>query len=114
MSLDCYCGQEEWDRYWEPDDDFSVFAMPPSRRNGYRCVSCKKHIADHNAVLKINVFREEEHYLKPRYLCERCGEIYLNLTAAGQCVIIDRNLKLDLQEYWELSGFQKGEMDAER
>ena len=42
MSLDCYCGQDEWDKYWEPDEDFSVFTMPPNRKNGYRCVSCKK------------------------------------------------------------------------
>jgi hypothetical protein len=42
------------------------------------------------------------------FQCERCGEIYLNLTAIGyECLVPSENMEDSLKEYHELSGFRE-------
>lgn len=41
------------------------------------------------------------------YQCERCGEIFLNLVAAGyQCLSPSEDMEESLKEYHKLSGFK--------
>jgi hypothetical protein len=39
-------------------------------------------------------------------MCERCGEIYLNLNALGYCMVPTDEMTEALREYHEISGFQ--------
>ena len=50
-------------------------------------------------------FYGDEVPLAPKFLCERCGEILMNLNDAGLCVTLDHSLEDDLREYWEITGF---------
>lgn len=112
MSISCYC-DDDADTFWYMPEDFSVM---PNRSRRRRCQSCKKLIDAGAVVLELPHFRqprcdfEEEFYgdevpLAPMYMCERCGEILMNLHAAGLCVCLDGNLENDLREYWEMTGF---------
>jgi len=39
------------------------------------------------------------------YLCPECGEIWLNLTDVGYCIPPDDDMKICLQEYHQITGF---------
>jgi len=39
------------------------------------------------------------------YLCESCGEIFLNLNALEYCYYLGDDLRENLQDYWDLTGF---------
>lgn len=41
------------------------------------------------------------------YLCESCGEIFLNLNAIGYCYYLGDDIRENLKEYWDLTGFIK-------
>lgn len=113
LSCNCdYDGSDYGIYYYVPEDFISMPKL--SRRK--RCWSCHQFIAPGSAVLEFKNFRgprcwyEENRFgdeisLASKYLCENCGEIYLNLQAAGFCVIIDRNIREDLAEYWQIKGF---------
>lgn len=112
MGISCDCdGDYDW--WFEPADDFSAM---PRRTRRCRCASCKKLLDAGAVTLALKCTRqprdyiEEEIYggevpLATKYLCERCGEILLNLLAAGLCVSIGGNLENDLREYWKKTGF---------
>lgn len=112
MAISCYCG-DDFDFYFSIPDDFSLMPKFARRR---RCASCKKLIDAEAVVLKLDSSRqprcdfEENFYgdevpLAPKFLCERCGEILMNLHAAGLCVTLDDNLENDLRKYWDMTGF---------
>jgi hypothetical protein len=44
--------------------------------------------------------------LADKFHCEKCGEIFLNLTAYGYCVDLTVNMDELLQEHWEYTGFK--------
>lgn len=111
MGISCDC--DDADSFFEIPEDFSL--MPPRSRR-CRCASCKKLIDSGAVVLELRSYRsprcdfEENFYgnevpLAPKYLCERCGEILLNLHAAGLCVTLDGNLEGDLRAYWDMTDF---------
>lgn len=112
MGISCDCDYD-YDDFWEMPEDFSLM---PKRSRRRRCTSCKKLIDAGTIVSALRHFRrprcdfEEEFYgdevpLAPLYLCERCGEILMNLHATGLCVTLDGNLEDDLRTYWEMTGF---------
>lgn len=94
--------------------DFKVF--DGKRRK--RCCSCKQLINKGNLALEFPRERaargevEERIYgdgLKPLcsfWMCERCGEIFLNLSDLGFCFSIDASMEEALKEYQLLSGFK--------
>ena len=47
----------------------------------------------------------DEIYIAPWFLCSKCGEILLNLTAYGYCVELQESMEEQLHEHWRLTGF---------
>ena len=117
MGLSCSC--QEWEGEgvaYEPPKDFSK--LETSKRK--RCSSCNKLIDVNSLVLsfgrfrapesdvEINIFGDDgEIRLANHYLCEKCGEIYLNIESLGYCVDPDENMNDLLKVYHEISGFKK-------
>jgi len=114
MPLTCGCGYD-----WEPGqlicyggEDFEPLLT--SRRK--RCRSCKELIEIRALCVKFEIYKIPEHEVEinihgedgeirmaPRYLCEKCGEIYLNLKAVGfRCVWVEENMAELLREYQEI------------
>ena len=106
----CYA---DW--FAEPDDDFSQLSYKTSDR----CCSCGKKLYPGNTVLRHRCWRppteEEEREggydedgevpLPDGYLCETCGEIRLNLEAAGYAVSLGDDMRILMQEYQQMTGF---------
>lgn len=116
MPLSCDCDYGEWEYYADPDEDFSA------AKEDCKCNSCDKKIKQGDTVLHFTCYRgadpdseepedieAEENgdwvWLPDEYLCEHCGEIYLNLHEAGYCVCSGENMPNLLKEYQELTGF---------
>jgi hypothetical protein len=119
MSLSCSCPEWEGEgEFYIPPDDFSIF----NRNRSKKCASCKSRIAKDMCCLEIKRFRgpiteieakifgeDGEINLASKFLCESCGEIFLNLEAAGFCVEPTAHMHELLEEYHELSGFKSPE-----
>lgn len=112
MTLSCACDFDEDGWWYEAPDDFSVF--PQGRRK--RCCSCHKLIDAGTQCVEFPRVRyaatdiEERIYgdtvvLASWYMCEWCGEMYFNLEALGYCHWLGDSIKENLEEYWELTGF---------
>ena len=115
MGLSCECA--EWDGktgwcFFHPSD-FTQLATKRRRR----CASCKKLIDIGGECLEFSRERsckweiEEKIYgdtvpMAPFYQCSDCGEIYLNLDAAGYCLAPDEDMKKCMEEYHRLTGFK--------
>ena len=111
--LSCSC---EWDgeSWWNiPPDDFTILKTNQRKR----CRSCNKLIDIGSACIAFERYRcpvtnieericGDEVQLASRYLCEWCGEMYLNLEALGYCYFFGDSLVEIMQEYWELTGFK--------
>ena len=111
--LSCDCGYE-FDWYYQCIEAF----VPLQGERRKRCSSCKELINIGSLCLGFYRERSSRHIveeriygdmvpLAPYYLCEKCGEIFLNLKAAGYCMDIEKNMNEYLKEYWELTGFKK-------
>lgn len=118
MPLTCeYPDEVHFDGWqYEPPEDFTVF----DRSKRKRCCSCKNLINKGDECLKFERFRPpkseieeaivgEEVYLAPFYMCYRCGEIFLNLSALGYCIILPENMEELLEEYQDMTGFKAQE-----
>lgn len=116
MSLSCTCDFEcdspgSW--YGEADDWFKP--LTTSKRK--RCLSCNELIDIGSESLRVyrwhppwtdielNIYGDEVP-LAPKYMCGKCGEIYLNLSALGYCVNFG-NMQDLLEEYHEMTGFKQ-------
>ena len=116
MSLSCSC--QEWDGdgwAFYGATDFKKFEA--SRRK--RCCSCQNLIGIGDDALEFERFRypitqvEEDIYgdgceipLASYWMCENCGEVYLNLDDLGFCVDITEKMSDLLKEYQEMTGFK--------
>lgn len=114
MPLTCECPEIDnaaW--YYDPPADFTV--LDTSRRK--RCSSCGKLIDVGAECLKFHRWRgprsdvEEWIYgdeipLADWWMCEKCGEHFLNLEALGYCISPDENVMELLLEYQEMTGFR--------
>jgi hypothetical protein len=117
MGLSCSCPDGDFDYYYEQPEDFTV--LPTSKRK--RCCSCKTLIDKNATVLQFNRFRypkpdsiEEriegegcEIYIAPFWMCESCGDQYMNLTALKFCVDPTENMVELVKEYAEVYGKKK-------
>lgn len=123
MPLSCYCSEESDYYYDKIPEDFSK--LETSRRK--RCNSCRQLINIGDEVLKIPTWRypnsdiEDKIYyaggqvpLAPRYLCAKCGEIFLNLTEYGYCVNIEENMHDLLRDHWEYTDFVPKEEEGDQ
>jgi hypothetical protein len=110
--LGCTCNFD-FDSYYYPADDFTEFIC--LRRK--RCVSCNsliKFTADclqftccripYSAIEEI--IHGDEVPMADKYMCEKCGEIFLNLDAIGYCMNLGADMREELREYWNLTGFK--------
>jgi len=115
--LTCTCGEEEDAKWWYFDPN-KFSQLKTSRRK--RCCSCKKLIDLGCDVLKFererptrndiedNIYGEGESVpMPPYYMCETCGEIYLNLSDIVYCLDITESMKDYLTEYQQMTGFIK-------
>lgn len=115
MSLSCVC--YEWDMepgswMYHPPQDFSTFQAKKRKR----CVSCNVLIEIWADCLKFDRTRSpyteveerimgDEILISPLFMCETCGEIYLNLQDIGYCLNLGDDMRSCLKEYHELTGF---------
>lgn len=115
--LSCSCDYEldspgAWAYY--PPKDFTK--LDTKRRK--RCCSCGQLIDVGGECL--NFQRERAAYtdievrisgeivgMAPLYMCEACGEIFLNLDALHYCLDITKPMAGYLDEYHRLTGFKK-------
>jgi hypothetical protein len=109
--------------YWYyPENDF--VPLQTSRRK--RCQSCKELInigADTikfprfkipDTDVEVKIYGEDgEIPLAPWFLCEKCGEIYLNLNDIGYC-LGPVDMREALQEYHERTGFKQAKAEEEQ
>ena len=130
MSLSCSCDYDyefaagEWSYFFS----CAELQAPLNTMRRKRCVSCGKLI-DIGSLCNIypryrypwdeieslikcgraldDVFGDEPTIkIAPHYHCERCGEIWMNLTDIGyECLSPSENMEESLKEYHELSGF---------
>lgn len=110
--LSCACDDYNHDWYYYPPEDFTKFEA--SRRK--RCISCGVLINHKSACLEFSCWRTPYSYIEEniygdevplanKYMCETCGEIFLNLESIGYCITLGGNMKEDLRDYWDLTGF---------
>ena len=114
MSLSCTCREWDGDGWcWDSPEDFTTLATKT------RCCSCKQSIEIGAQCVEFERFRatltevEDKIYgedgdvrLASWWMCEPCGEIYLNLVAAGYCIDISENMPELLEEYHIMTGWK--------
>ena len=108
--LSCSCGSD-CESWYEATKDFTPLNKVYSRK----CASCEERIPVGAPALMLLCYREprslyEEHRfgeevpMAEKYYCEKCGEIYMNLTAVGYCLNMG-DMREAQQEYWGMTGF---------
>ena len=117
MSLSCSCDEWEGDGWsWVSDDDFRKFEGKKRKR----CCSCKELInigADCIRFVRFRMAQDDielriygdgnEIYIAPWFMCESCGEIFLNLESLGYCINLCDRMDDLLAEYHEMTGFKR-------
>lgn len=118
MPLSCWINDEG--PYWyETARIFEEFYQPKRKR----CWSCKQLINIKSWCIRFNRFRDTMNDMEERiygdhkrladwFLCESCGEIYLNLDAIGYNIWLDDNMNDLLKEYHKLTGFKRSNNES--
>ena len=118
MSLSCSCPdfspENPGDWWYFIPSDFSKLKTDKRKR----CCSCNELINIGSDCL--DFWRERLPYteieerisgeiiqISSLYMCETCGEIYLNLSDLGYCIDIKSNMQKCLEEYHAITGFKK-------
>ena len=129
MSLSCSCN--EWDGdgwYWVLAEktiargDGNVpreveYFFPLESARAKRCCSCGEKIHPGALALRFNRWRGatafeydrlgwEEVKIAPWFMCESCGEIFLNLDNVGYCIDISDFMPHLLEEHREIHGIE--------
>jgi hypothetical protein len=126
MSLSCSCEGEYWPEeygetaWWLPDEN-DVTTLQTKRRK--RCKSCNELINIGEECTEIHRERMPYNEIEARitgagddvlipvaswYLCERCGDIYSNLSSLGYCMdLASDNMEDLLIEYHKITGFKR-------
>ena len=111
MGLSCGC--PDWDGegpgYYLPEEPITL-----QTKKRKRCISCKELISVGSPTYKFQRFRYPETDIEiriygngteidlaPHYMCEKCGDQYMNLDALGYCVNPYENMFELLKEYAE-------------
>lgn len=112
--LSCSCDFNDDNWYYYKPHDFSTF----SRKRRKRCCSCNKFIGVGNQCVSFDRYRPARSDIEERirgdevsladfFMCEKCGEIYFNLSELGYCIYLGSNMQDILSEYWKITGFIK-------
>ena len=112
MSLTCHCSNE-YDFYYMRPKNFTTLRT----RKRKRCSSCKTLICRGTTVLIFNTWREPKTDIEERiyrgevpmarkYMCEKCGDQFMNLSELGFCIDPTENMFELLQDYQEIYGRQ--------
>lgn len=116
LSCSCEYGGE-W--YYIPSNKIKPF--PVGRRKP--CCSCHRLINITEDTIELSRFRDpyttieaaiwgDSVQLASWFLCEQCSEIYLNLDAIGYCYFAGDDIRENLRDYWDITGFEpKGDID---
>ena len=116
--LSCSCSYDDhldgdnW-QYFIPDDFKKLKTI---RRR--RCSSCKELINIGSDCLEFSRIRSpktdieemiigDEIPMASWWMCEKCGEQFLNLNELGYCINLEDNMFDLLQEYHEQTGFER-------
>jgi len=110
--LSCSCDFDSGSWYYYPPNNFSLFSCQKRKR----CCSCNRLIDIGAQCVEFPRYRspkgdiEEKIYkdevkLASWFMCERCGEIYLNLDSLGYCIWLGDNMQENLEDYWHITGF---------
>lgn len=116
LSCDCELGDISdyaWIYYYP--NEFSTLVECKRRP---RCCSCKEFINQGSTVVQFPRYRAPRHVIEenihgdevplaPYFMCEHCGEIFLNLSAVGYCMDICESMDACLTEYHMMTGFTK-------
>lgn len=111
MPLSCHAFDEEAAWYFESPENFTAFAGEKRKR----CGSCKELIEKGALCLSFFCYRDPKNDIEeringdqvpiaPKYLCEKCGDQFMNLSALGFCVAPVENMFELLEEYRENYG----------
>lgn len=114
--LSCLCGEDNGEGWvYKHPDDFTT--LQTSKRK--RCCSCKELIDIGSTCLEftrsryasteieVKIYGDDEIDIASWWMCEKCGEIYLNLSAAEFCLDIEYPMQEYLEEYHEITGFRR-------
>ena len=107
------CSHEEGSWYYYHPDKFGLFQQDKRKR----CCSCHKLININDQCVEFIRCREtrsdveekihgDEVPLASYFMCEKCGEIYFNLSNIGYCICLGDNMNELLSEYWKLINFK--------
>lgn len=110
LSCSCDFDSEKW--YCYPED-FETF----NKKRRKRCCSCGKLIDIGSGCVRFLYYREpltdieerimgDEVQLADQFMCQKCGEIYFNLTELGYCINLGDEMTELMSEYWKLTGFK--------
>lgn len=113
--LSCTCNIDDGGWWYLTSGNITFHPLKTTKRK--RCYSCKAIIDLDALCMQFPRYRspkteiEEQIYgdevpLAFAYLCESCGEIFLNLNAAGYCYFMGDDLRENLMDYWDLTGFK--------
>jgi hypothetical protein len=121
MPLSCYC-DDDGDWWHIPPNDYSVLDTKRCRK----CASCGERIPVGATVLKMDCYRspsdsmgiEESIYgdevpMAPKYLCERCGDLYLSLAELGYCLNLGEDMRELVRDYAEMQREQRERAHAD-
>lgn len=115
LSCRSLCDDDSGDNwYYYYPDDFSIF----KRQRRKRCCSCNRLIGDGEQCVIFNRYRPARPDIEERirgdeisladfFMCEKCGEIYFNLSELGYCISLGSSMQDMLSEYQEMTGFRK-------
>ncbi len=117
MSLSCSCD-------FDKDDHESWYYFPTNfttltTTKRKRCKSCDDLIDKGSVVVEFENWRHptdeieerckgEEIQIASFFMCEKCGEIFLNLSALGFCMDLDYStMQRCLADYHQMTGFKQ-------
>lgn len=117
MSISCGCDfdKDDYDSWYYNPSDFSALSTTTRRR----CKSCKDLIDIGSVVVEFENFRHPTDEIEERckgdeiqtasfFMCEKCGEIFLNLAALGFCMdVCFSSMQECLADYHKMTGFKQ-------
>lgn len=120
LSCDCTFEPGDSDEWYHNAEHFQIFVgLGRTGKRRARCYSCKELIELYSQCSEFTRFRVpssdieeriygEEVQLASYFMCEKCSEIFFNLTELGFCMnIYDGSMQTALAEYHKLTGFKK-------
>ena len=109
MSLSCSCdGDYDW--WYTTSGDYA----PLSTKRSRKCCSCRERIPVGALSVAFDCYKfpendiEERIYcdevpLAPKFMCERCGDLYNSFDELGFCIKLGDDMRELVREYAEMN-----------